>query len=154
VLTSAGILLYRWASGPELLVAHMGGPFFAHKDERAWSIPKGLADPGEDHFAAARREFGEEMGSPPPDADYLDLGTIRQSSKHVRIWAAEGEFDASTAVSNTFELEWPPRSGRIREFPEMDRAAWFTPDDARRKLVTSQLPFVDRLLAALDNAAG
>jgi predicted NUDIX family NTP pyrophosphohydrolase len=151
MLTSAGILLYRRAPGLELLVAHMGGPFFAHKDERAWSIPKGLADPGEDHFAAARREFAEETGSPPPAAEYLDLGTIRQSSKHVHIWAAEGDFDASTAVSNTFELEWPPNSGRIREYPEMDRAAWLSPDDARRRLVSSQLPFVDRLLAALEN---
>jgi predicted NUDIX family NTP pyrophosphohydrolase len=149
MLRSAGLLLYRRRPDVELLIAHLGGPFWARKDERAWTIPKGLCDEGEDEFAAARREFAEEIGSPAADGDYLDLGLVKQSNKHVHIWALEGDLDVTTVVSNTFEVEWPPRSGQIEAFPEIDRAEWVAPDVARTKLVASQEPFVDRLLAAL-----
>lgn len=150
---SAGLLLYRrhpHHGGPELLIAHMGGPFWARKDEHAWSIPKGEHPVGEDAFAAARREFAEELGLPAPEVDYVDLGTQRLSSgKQLQIWAGEADFDTDTVVSNTFDLEWPPHSGRIRAFPEIDRAAWVTPDLARVKLVASQAVFVDRLVGGL-----
>lgn len=144
--TSAGILLFRRAPALEVLIAHMGGPFWAAKDERAWSIPKGEHDPDEDPLAAAKREFAEELGSPAPDVDYLDLGIARQSGgKTVRAFAAEANFDVATIVSNTFELEWPPRSGRLGTFPEVDRAAWSTIELARGKLVAGQVSFLDRL---------
>jgi predicted NUDIX family NTP pyrophosphohydrolase len=149
MLRSAGLLLYRREPALELFVAHLGGPFWARKDERAWTFPKGLCEPDEDEFAAALREFAEEIGSPSPATTYLDLGTIKQSNKHVHLWAGEGDLDVSTVVSNTFETEWPPRSGQIQAFPEIDRGEWVSPDVARVKLVVSQLPFVDRLLAAL-----
>ena len=149
---SAGLLLYRNhhrgdETVLEVLLAHMGGPFWARKDEAAWSIPKGEYAAGEDPFAAAKREFEEEMGAPPPAAEYRDLGSISQpGGKLVTAWAAEADFDAAGAVSNTFELEWPPRSGRIQSFPEIDRAGWFTADVARVKLVKGQRPLIDRLL--------
>ena len=149
MLRSAGILLYRRRPALEVLVAHLGGPFWERKDDAAWTFPKGLCDEGEDEFAAALREFAEEIGSPSPATDYIDLGMIKQSSKHVHLWAGEGDLDVSTVVSNTFETEWPPRSGQIQAFPEVDRAEWVSPDAARVKLVASQVPFVDRLLAAL-----
>jgi predicted NUDIX family NTP pyrophosphohydrolase len=149
MLRSAGILLYRRRPALEVLVAHLGGPFWSRKDERAWTFPKGLCDEDEDEFAAAQREFAEEIGSPPQAKDYLDLGTIKQSNKHVRLWAAEGELDVHTVVSNTFDTEWPPRSGQIEAFPEIDRAEWVSPEVARVKLVASQVPFLDRLLEAL-----
>jgi predicted NUDIX family NTP pyrophosphohydrolase len=134
----------------EVLLAHMGGPFWSRKDEGAWSIPKGEYEPGEDPFDAARREFEEEMGSPPPLSAYRDLGNISQrGGKLVTAWAAEGEFDADRAVSNTFDLEWPRGSGRMQSFPEIDRAGWFAAHAARAKLVQGQQPFVDRLLQAL-----
>jgi predicted NUDIX family NTP pyrophosphohydrolase len=150
---SAGLLLYRREPRTEVLIAHMGGPFWARKDERAWSIPKGEYEPTDDAFAAARREFAEELGSPAPEVSYLELGTERlPGGKRLIVWAGESDFDADRIVSNTFELEWPPRSGRVQAFPEVDRAQWFAPDDARTKLVASQVVFVDRLLAVLSEA--
>jgi predicted NUDIX family NTP pyrophosphohydrolase len=146
--TSAGILLYRRRpAGPEVLLGHMGGPFWAKKDDGAWSIPKGEHGPDEEPLAVARREFEEELGSPVP-ADVLEpLGERKVTSgKVLTVWAAEGDLDASACRSNTFELEWPPRSGRIQEFPEIDRAAWFGIGEARNKLVKGQVPFLDRLV--------
>jgi len=147
VRTSAGILLFRpSADGPEVLIGHMGGPFWAKKDAGAWSIPKGEYGPGEDPFAVALREFEEELGTPVPAADFVPLGDLRTtSSKVLTVWAAEGDLDATTCVSNTFELEWPPRSGRIQQFPEIDRAAWFPLTEARTKLVKGQVGFLERL---------
>jgi predicted NUDIX family NTP pyrophosphohydrolase len=146
--TSAGILLHRRRdSGVEVLIGHMGGPFWARKDEAAWSVPKGEYGPGEDPFAVGLREFEEELGSPVPASDFVPLGEVKQSGgKVLTVWAAEGDLDADAAHSNTFELEWPPRSGRIQEFPEIDRAAWMTVDEARTKLVKGQVPLLDRLL--------
>jgi predicted NUDIX family NTP pyrophosphohydrolase len=149
---SAGLLLYRSAPAVEVLIAHMGGPFWALKDERAWSIPKGEYVDGEDALVAAHREFGEELGSPAPDIDYVQLGATRLSSgKQLSVWAGESDFDTAAVHSNTFELVWPPRSGQVQHFPEIDRAAWVTPDLARRKLVASQVVFVERLLAAVSD---
>jgi predicted NUDIX family NTP pyrophosphohydrolase len=149
--TSAGVLLYRLRpGGPEVLVGHMGGPFWARKDDRAWSIPKGEYVDGEEPLAVARREFEEELGSAVPAAELVPLGEVRQSGgKRLAVWAAEGDLDAATCRSNTFEIEWPPRSGRVQEFPEIDRAAWFPVDQARAKLVTGQVAFLDRLLERL-----
>ena len=145
---SAGILLHRsGADGPEVFIGHMGGPFWAKKDEAAWSIFKGEYADGEDALAAARREFEEELGSAlPGDAELRALGEVRQKNgKRVAAWAAEGDLDASAARSNTFEMEWPPRSGRRQEFPEIDRAEWFTLAQAREKLLPAQAAFLDRL---------
>jgi predicted NUDIX family NTP pyrophosphohydrolase len=149
--TSAGILLHRaGAAGREVLIGHMGGPFWAKKDAGGWSIPKGEYGPGEDAFAVACREFEEELGTPVPATVFLPLGELRTtSSKVLTVWAADGDLDATAAVSNTFALEWPPRSGRMQEFPEIDRAAWFPVEEARTKLATGQVPFLDRLLEAL-----
>jgi predicted NUDIX family NTP pyrophosphohydrolase len=127
----------------------MGGPFWAKKDAGGWSIPKGEYEDGEEPFAVALREFEEELGSPCPGTDFLELGQVRASGKVLTIWAAEGDLDAAACVSNTFELEWPPRSGRIQEFPEIDRASWVAVDVAREKLVKGQLPFLDRLVTSL-----
>ena len=148
---SAGILLHRQRDGVrEVLLVHPGGPFWASKDAGAWSIPKGEHGPDDDPREAALREFAEEMGTPAPVADLVPLGEVRQSGgKRLTAWAAEGDFDAAGAVSNTFSLEWPPRSGRVQEFPEIDRAAWLTVDDAREKLVKGQVPLLDRLLDLL-----
>ena len=144
---SAGILLYRMTDGaPEVLLVHPGGPFWARKDAGAWSIPKGEHDDDEDPQACARREFAEETGSALPAAALADLGTVRQKSgKVVAAWATEGDLDADAIVSNTFALEWPPRSGRMQAFPEVDRAGWFALDAAREKLNPAQVPFLDRL---------
>ena len=149
--TSAGILLHRaGAAGREVLIGHMGGPFWAKKDAGGWSIPKGEYGPGEDAFAVACREFEEELGTPAPATVFLLLGELRTtSSKVLTVWAADGDLDATAAVSNTFSLEWPPRSGQVQEFPEIDRAAWFPVEEARTKLVKGQVPFLDRLLEAL-----
>ncbi|MEP7035696.1 MAG: NUDIX domain-containing protein [Actinomycetota bacterium] len=145
---SAGLLLHRTGAFQEVLLAHMGGPFWMRKDEGAWSIPKGEFEPGEDPLAAARREFEEELGSPPPPGPPRPLGSIRmRAGKVVSVWALEADFDASTAVSNLFELEWPPGSGLRKSFPEVDRADWFSLDVARTKLVRGQVPFLDRLVA-------
>ena len=148
---SAGILLYRFTDGVlEVLIGHMGGPFWARRDAGAWSIPKGESLPGEELIDVARREFAEEMGSPVPATEFLELGELRTSStKLVTIWAAEGDLDAAATRSNTFEMEWPPRSGRVQEYPEIDRSAWLPVEQAREKLVKGQAPFLDRLLAAL-----
>jgi predicted NUDIX family NTP pyrophosphohydrolase len=150
--TSAGILLFRRRPDHEVefLLGHPGGPFFATRDEGAWTIPKGLVEPGEELEDVARREFAEETGNPAPDGPLVDLGTIVQKAgKVVQAWAAEGDLDPATAQSNTFPLEWPPHSGRVRMVPELDRVAWFEPDEARCRLKDTQVPFVDRLLAAL-----
>ena len=157
---SAGLLLYRRANPDdvidlEVLLGHMGGPFWARKDDGAWSIPKGEYEPGEDPFVAAKREFEEELGSAPPSVRYRDLGSVSQpGGKLVTAWAAEADFDAAGAVSNTFELEWPPRSGQLRSFPEIDKAGWFTVEVARVKLVKGQRSLIDRLLQMLVPGAG
>jgi predicted NUDIX family NTP pyrophosphohydrolase len=149
--TSAGILLYRVRpAGPEVLLGHMGGPFWEKKDDGAWSIPKGEHGPDDDPLAVARREFEEELGSAIPAEELLPLGALRvTSAKVLAVWAAEGDLDATATRSNTFELEWPPRSGRVQEFPEIDRAAWFGLGEARAKLVKGQVPFLDRLRDAV-----
>jgi predicted NUDIX family NTP pyrophosphohydrolase len=149
--TSAALLLYRHGTdGVEVLIAHMGGPFWARKDAGAWSIPKGEYTDDEEPLAAARREFAEEMGSPPPAGDVVPLGTVRQSGgKSVTTFAVEGDFDLDGFRSNTFELEWPRGSGRVQEFPEVDRAAWLAVPVAREKLVKGQVPVLDALLTHL-----
>jgi predicted NUDIX family NTP pyrophosphohydrolase len=145
------LLWRRAASGVEVLIGHMGGPFWARKDDAAWSIPKGEYGPGEDALAVALREFEEETGSPVPASDLVLLGEVRASGgKVLTAWAAEGDLDAEATTSNTFELEWPPRSGKVQEFAEIDRTAWVPLDVARTKLVTGQVPLLDRLLAVLD----
>jgi predicted NUDIX family NTP pyrophosphohydrolase len=148
---SAGILLYRIRGGSvELLLVHPGGPFWVGKDEGVWSIPKGEYDEGEDARAAAVRELEEETGIALAPVGLLELGSIRQKGgKVVRAWAAELDVDAETLHSNTFTLEWPRGSGRLREFPEVDRAEWLDPESARRKLNPAQSELVDRLLGAL-----
>jgi predicted NUDIX family NTP pyrophosphohydrolase len=151
---SAGILLYRFnGAGPEFLLVHPGGPFWVKRDEGAWSIPKGEIEPGEETRACALRELGEELGPAPALApeDLVDLGSVRQrSGKVVEAWAAEGEFDPDALQSLSFAMEWPPRSGKEREFPEVDRAGWFDAERAREKILPAQEPFIDRLLEHLD----
>lgn len=145
---SAGLLVYRRTDdGIEVLLVHPGGPFWAKKDDGAWSLPKGEYEPEEDPFEVALREFEEETGQSPPDHSEAEwLGEQRQpSGKVVSAWAVEGDVDVSDLTSNTFEMEWPPRSGRTQEFPEVDRAGWFGPDEARRKLLRGQVGFLDRL---------
>ena len=152
---SAGILLWRKGSeGIEVLVAHMGGPVWARRTVGSWSVPKGEYLDDEDPFEAALREFAEELGQPVPATEFLDLGSVRQKSgKVVTVWAAEGDLDPGTCVSNTYEVEWPPRSGRVQTFPEIDRVAWMTPEDARAVVVPAQAELFDRLVAALDPPA-
>ncbi len=149
---SAGLLLHRRVGAElEVLLAHMGGPFWAAKDDHAWTVPKGLEegiDP--DPLAIAEREFAEEMGVPAPPGPTIDLGSVRAGRKTNRIFARDADFDATHVESNTFSLEWPPKSGEFQEFPEVDRAAWFPLDIARSKLVKGMLPFLDRLAAAID----
>jgi predicted NUDIX family NTP pyrophosphohydrolase len=162
MVTSAGILLYRrgGAAHPdaalEVLIAHMGGPFWRGKDDAAWSIPKGEYDPAEEApFDAARREFEEELGQPAPDVDYRLLGEFRQrSGKVVTVFAAAADLDVTTVTSNTFPLEWPPRSGRLLEFPEIDEARWVTIETARAKLVVGQIPALDALARLVDEPTG
>jgi predicted NUDIX family NTP pyrophosphohydrolase len=140
---SAGLLLFRRREGLEVLLVHPGGPLWAKKDEGAWSIPKGEIDADEDPLAAARREFKEELGSS-VTGDFVTLAPIRQASgKLVYAWAVEADFDTATFASGTFSMEWPPRSGRQQEFPEVDRAEWFTIDEAKRKINKGQVPLVD-----------
>jgi predicted NUDIX family NTP pyrophosphohydrolase len=145
---SAGIVLHRsGASGLEVLLVHPGGPFWAKKDAGAWSIPKGEYEDGEDPLACALREFEEETGTRLDASDVVELGSIRQKGgKEVTAGAVAGDLDPSTVRSNTFVMEWPPRSGRSAEFPEIDRAEWFSADVARSKLVAAQAELVDRLL--------
>jgi len=149
---SAGILLWRpRGTGIEVLLGHPGGPFFARKDVGVWSILKGEPDAGEDDLAVlARREFEEETGHAPPDGPAIPLGDVRQSGgKVVHCWALEGDLEPADAASNTFEMEWPPRSGRTHQFPEIDRVEWFAPAVARTKINAAQAAFLDRLEAAL-----
>lgn len=147
---SAGLLLFREPAAPQLLLVHPGGPFWARKDLGAWSIPKGEPEPGEELLACALRELGEELGPAAPalaGEELIELGSISQKSgKTVHAWAAQADFDPAALASNSFELEWPPRSGERREFPEADRAEWFDPDEARRKILPAQAPLIDRLL--------
>lgn len=149
---SAGLLMYRRCeAGWEFLLAHPGGPFFARKDDGAWSIPKGLVDPGEDLLSAARREFVEETSFSAAGERYLALGHIVQAGrKVVHAWAFEGDCEPTQLRSNTFSLEWPPRSGVHREVPEIDRVAFFGPDLARAKLNPAQAAFIDRALSLLN----
>ena len=154
---SSGILLHRDAGqGVEVLLVHPGGPFWAKKDLGAWSIPKGELDEDEDPRACALRELAEELGSPPPlqAKELVDLGTVRQRAKVVQGWAAEADFDPASLRSNTFTMQWPPRSGVESEFPEVDRAEWFDPETARRKILPAQAELIDRLLAHLEGASG
>ncbi|MCA1188507.1 MULTISPECIES: NUDIX domain-containing protein [unclassified Saccharopolyspora] len=148
---SAGILLHRMRAGsPEVLLVHPGGPFWRNKDSGAWSLPKGEYDSGEEPLAAALREFEEETGFRPDTSALVELGEVRQKGgKVVTAWAAAGDFDVAELRSNEVELPWPPRSGRTTTFPEVDRAEWFDPDAAQRKLVAAQAEFVPRLLRAL-----
>jgi predicted NUDIX family NTP pyrophosphohydrolase len=149
-VVSAGILLFRVAGAePEVLLVHPGGPLWARRDEGAWSIPKGECGEGEEPRECALRELGEELGGAPAIAReaLIELGSVRQKGgKVVHAWAAEGDFDPAALHSNTFAMEWPPRSGAAREFPEVDRAEWFDPTEARRKVNPAQAPLVDALL--------
>jgi predicted NUDIX family NTP pyrophosphohydrolase len=149
--SSAGLLLYRFTNDLiEMLLVHPGGPFWAKKDDGAWSIPKGEYTTGEDPWAVALREFGEEIGLPAPAGHRIDMGAVTQpSGKVVTVFAVHGDLDVTDVHSNTFELEWPKGSGRIRTFPEVDRVEWFSVTEARTKLLKGQLPFVDRLLEQL-----
>jgi len=150
---SAGILMYRRGGAAlEVLLVHPGGPFWANKDEGAWSIPKGEYAADEDPLLCAKREFAEELGADAPAGDYLDLGEVTQKGhKTVLAFAVESDFDPARLTSNLFEMEWPPRSGRTQSFPEVDRAGWFTPDVAARKILRRQVPFLERLLSRLDD---
>jgi predicted NUDIX family NTP pyrophosphohydrolase len=153
---SAGILLWRRVpdgDGVEVLLAHPGGPLFERKDAGHWTVPKGEIEPDEAPWDVARREFEEETGHPAPDGPAIDLGQIRQKGgKEVVAWALEGDLDPGLAKSNTFLFEWPPRSGKRIEIPEVDRVDWFTPDEGRRRVKETQIPFIDRLLDALARA--
>lgn len=143
---SAGILLYRRSPSPEVLLAHMGGPFWQRKDEGSWSLPKGEPEEGETPDQTARREFQEELGLPVPGGALQPLGEARQSGgKVVTAFALEADLDPALVVPGTFELEWPPRSGRRTTFPEVDRVAWLSPAEARRLMVSGQRVFLDRL---------
>ena len=147
---SAGLLMYRHRESIlEVLLIHPGGPYWTRKDAGAWSIPKGELDEDEDPFVTAKREFLEETGFAPGET-FLELQPIRQiAGKKVFAWAFEGDCDPALMVSNTFEIEWPPRSGKLQTFPEADRAAWFGPAAARKKIIASQIPFLDELEAAV-----
>ncbi|WP_329407510.1 NUDIX domain-containing protein [Streptomyces sp. NBC_00704] len=144
---SAGLLLFRrTGDGPQVLLGHMGGPYFARKDAGAWTVPKGEYGPGETAWDAARREFEEELGLAPPDGEAIALGEVRQAGgKTVTAWAVEADLDPASVVPGTFAMEWPPRSGRVQEFPELDRVAWFGLERAREVIVTAQTAFLDRL---------
>ncbi|HVF77213.1 MAG TPA: NUDIX domain-containing protein [Solirubrobacteraceae bacterium] len=147
--TSAGLIVFREHAGSlQVLLGHMGGPFWARKDQGAWSIPKGELEDGEAPLTAALREFEEELGQPPPRGPPLDLGEIRQRAKVVVAFAVEGDFDPAGLRPGTFEMQWPPRSGVSREFPEVDRVAWFDVETAKRRIVRGQVELLDRLVAA------
>jgi predicted NUDIX family NTP pyrophosphohydrolase len=153
---SSGLLLFRrGARGVEVMLVHMGGPFWSRKDAGAWSLPKGEHEAGEDSLAAARREFAEELGQPAPAGPAIELGALKQrSGKLLRAWALEADLDVSEQHSNTFELEWPRGSGRLRRFPEVDRAEWFPLGAAREKLLGGQVPLLELLLERIGDAAG
>ena len=150
---SAGLLVFRRVSGdPEVLLVHPGGPYWAKKDDGSWSLPKGEYEPDEDPLEVAFREFREELGADPPEGqEPIFLGEVRQpGGKLVTAWALPGDLDVETVVSNTFSMEWPPRSGRTAEFPEVDRAGWFDLETARRKLLAGQLGLLDRFAELLE----
>ncbi|MEU6258040.1 NUDIX domain-containing protein [Streptomyces sp. NPDC047043] len=145
---SAGLLLFRHTDdGLEVLLGHMGGPFFAKRDAGAWTVPKGEYEPEEETaWDAARREFQEELGLEPPDGEAAELGEVRQTNgKTVTAWAIESDLDPATIAPGTFRMEWPPRSGQLQEFPELDRVEWFALDRAREVIVKAQAAFLDRL---------
>ena len=144
---SAGLLLFRRTdAGPQVLLGHMGGPYFARRDAGAWTVPKGEYAPDEPAWDAARREFQEELGLPPPDGEAVPLGEVKQAGgKTVTVWAVEADLDPAAVVPGTFTMEWPPRSGRTQEFPELDRVAWLPLDRARELIVKAQAAFLDRL---------
>jgi predicted NUDIX family NTP pyrophosphohydrolase len=148
---SAGILLYRHIhSEYEILLVHPGGPFWAKKDTGAWSLPKGEYTEDEDAMVAAKREFAEETGQAPPTGNYTELGEVKYGNKTVRAWMAEGNMDVTKLRSNTFTMQWPPQSGKLQEFPEVDRAAWYPVAVARTKVVMGQVPLIDRAAAVLE----
>jgi predicted NUDIX family NTP pyrophosphohydrolase len=149
---SAGLLLYRIVDDTvEVLIGHPGGPFWARKDDGAWSIPKGEYAEDEDAWSAAKREFEEELGKTPPDGPRIEFAPLRQpSGKVVTAFAVQGDLDLDGTFSNTFELEWPKGSGKIREYPEIDRVGWFSVAEARSKLLKGQVPLLDRLIHALE----
>lgn len=149
---SAGILVYRITDNTlEVLLAHNGGPFFVNKDDGYWTIPKGLIEESEDGLTAAKREFKEETGQSAPNGPYVELGTVEQANnKTVYAWAVEADFDVSLMHSNTFSMEWPPRSGKKQAFPEIDRYEWFNLVVAKRKANKAQVNFIDRLAQTLD----
>jgi predicted NUDIX family NTP pyrophosphohydrolase len=148
---SAGLLVFRRADAElEVLLVHPGGPFWAKRDAGAWSIPKGEIEDSEDPLAAARREFGEELGTPAPEGEAVELGEVRQKAgKTVVAWGMEGDLDPAGIASNTFTMEWPPRSGRAQEFPEVDRAGWFALAEARKRINPGQVALLDRLSEAV-----
>lgn len=152
---SAGLLLFRRTAGPgpgiEVLLGHLGGPLWSGRDTGGWGIPKGEYEADESPRDAARREFTEEIGLPPPDGDYLPLGeVVLGSGKVVTVWAVEADLDPALMVPGTFTMEWPPHSGTAEEFPELDRVAWFDPQTAETKLIKSQVAFLERLLGLLE----
>lgn len=148
---SAGLLLFRTTDrGVDVLLAHPGGPFWAKRDEGAWTVPKGIVEAGEDPAVTAAREFREETGFGVPETGWISLGTVVQrSGKTVHAWAVRGDADPTKMSSNTFTMEWPPQSGTASEFPEVDRVEWFTVEAARPKLNPAQVEFLDRLLAKI-----
>jgi len=149
---SAGLLLWRRKRGRvEVLLGHPGGPYFAHRNEGEWTVLKGEIEPGEDALAVARREFSEETGQPPPMGSPVELGRIQQKSgKVVHAWGVEGDVDPDACTSNTFDMEWPPGSGQVESFPEIDRVAWFPLPEARRRIKPAQAPFLDRLQSEIE----
>jgi predicted NUDIX family NTP pyrophosphohydrolase len=147
---SAGILLFRRQPDLQVLIGHLGGPLWSQRDAAAWSIPKGEYGPDETPLDAARREFTEELGLPVPATEFLELGVVRQSGgKQVTAFAVESDLDLNLVVLGTFELEWPPGSGQIQRYPELDRLAWFAPEEARDRLIAAQREFLDRLAERL-----
>ena len=143
---SAGVLLHRERGGRrEVLLGHLGGPFWSKRHAQAWSIPKGVVEEGESPQDAARREFLEELGVPVPEGTWTDLGRVRQSKKDVQVWAVEADLDPAAVVSGTFDLEWPPHSGTMQAFPELDRVEWFALPEASEAIVAAQTAFLDRL---------
>ncbi len=150
--TSAGIILFRKKEKIEFLLVHPGGPFFAKKDEGVWSIPKGENDNGDELLSVAKREFKEETGFDAPEGEYIPLGTVTQKNgKEVHAWGVEGEIDAENITSNTIMIDWPPRSGKQMEIPEVDKAGFFDLEAAKNKVNPAQIPLLERLLTFLEN---
>jgi predicted NUDIX family NTP pyrophosphohydrolase len=149
---SAGLLIYRKSnSAIEVLIVHPGGPFWAKKDKAAWSLPKGEFEENEDTLTTAKREFKEELGHEPPEGEYIEIGSVKnKSGKVIHGWTVEGDVDVSMIKSNTFKMEWPPKSGQHQEFPEVDKAGWFSLEKAKEKLNPAQAEFIDRLAETLD----